>query len=135
MPLHVDLENLPVLRLTYIGDFTDDELRDFLSAIEEALRLPGRKVAMIDLLRATAATSGQRKRQAQWIGANEPQLGRDFAATVIITDRALMRGIVTAIFWMHPLPHPTQVVASLDAATRWLAPHIAKLSDSGGQLI
>lgn len=91
------------------------------------LKQPGRKVCLFDLTKATTGTARQRQTQAAWIGKNEEALARDFAAAAIVTDSAIVRGTVTAIFWIRPLPFPTRVVATLEAADAWLSPYRAAL--------
>lgn len=125
MPLVIDRKSLPMLRLRYIGDFSDAELAVFLSGLDELLQLPGRKVCVFDLTKATTGTPRQRQIQGAWIAKNEEALARGFAAAAIVTESAIIRGAVTAIFWIRPLPFPTRVVATLEAAEAWLAPHLA----------
>lgn len=128
LPLHVDQSQLPLLRLTYVGDFPDDELVRFLTVVSAVvLKSPGRKVGIIDLSKATAGTAKQRKMQADWIRDHEKVLARDFAAAAIVTSSAVVRGAVTAVFWIRPLPLPTQILATVTAAEAWLVPYRARL--------
>ncbi|HKP60252.1 MAG TPA: STAS/SEC14 domain-containing protein [Polyangiales bacterium] len=127
MPLVIDRKNLPMLQLRYVGDFSDAELTEFLRELDEVLKLPGRKVCVFDLAKATTGTPRQRQIQGAWIAKNEDALARGFAAAAIVTESAIIRGAVTAIFWIRPLPFPTRVVATLEAADEWLAPYRAAL--------
>jgi DNA-binding transcriptional regulator YbjK len=128
MPIHVDSHRLPLLHIRYDGPFSDQELGTYLSQLDDVLRTPGRKVAIIDLLTAVAPPASQRRAQAAWIERNEALLRQNFTATAIVTDSALIRGVVTAIFWVRPLPYPTQVVEGMEAAREWLAPYLCALS-------
>ena len=123
----IDRKSLPMLQLRYVGDSSDAELTEFLSGLDELLKLPGRKVCVFDLTRATTGTPRQRQLQGAWIAKNEAALARSFAAAAIVTESAIIRGAVTAIFWIRPLPFPTRVVATLEAAETWLAPYRAAL--------
>jgi hypothetical protein len=123
MPLIIDRKHLPMLQLRYVGDYSDAELSDFLSGLDALLKQPGRKVCVFDLTKAAAGTARQRQLQAAWIAKNEQALTRDFAAAAIVTDSAIIRGTVTAIFWIRPLPFPTNVVATFEAADAWLTPY------------
>lgn len=116
-----------MLQLRYVGDYSDAELAEFLTGLDMLLKQPGRKVCLFDLTKATTGTARQRQTQAAWIGKNEEALARDFAAAAIVTDSAIVRGTVTAIFWIRPLPFPTRVVATLEAADAWLSPYRAAL--------
>jgi len=116
------------LRLIYAGAYTDAELLQFLSEIDSALKVPGRKACVIDLTAAKAGTARQRGLQGEWIRTNEILLARDFAAAAVVTDSALIRGTVTAVFWIRPLPMPTHVTATVAEAEQWLAPFLSGLS-------
>lgn len=124
MPLQVDRSNLPILRLHYIGEYTDAELIDFLTELTSLFALPGKKVCVIDLTHATPGSARQRKLQAEWIQKNESALAQGFAAAAVVTDSAVIRGTVTAVFWIRPLPIPTHVAATVAAAERWLSPYV-----------
>lgn len=127
MPLIIDRTSLPMLQLRYVGDYSDAELDKFLSELDALLKQPGRKVCVFDLTKAATGTARQRNAQGAWIAKNEQALARDFAAAAIITESAFIRGTVTAIFWIRPLPFPTRVVATFEAADAWLAPYRAAL--------
>jgi hypothetical protein len=124
VPLHVDRNDLPILRLRYIGEYTDDELIEFLRELTSIFRVPGKKVGIIDLSLAKPGSARQRKLQAEWIQTHETALAEGFAAAAVVTDSAVIRGTVTAVFWIRPLPFPTHVAATIDAAEHWLRPYI-----------
>ena len=124
MPVRVDAWRLPLLRISYIGDYSDDELTTYLATLDRIIARPGPKVVLFDLLHATVSPAIQRKRQAEWICANEDVLRRDFAAGAIVLDNALMRGAVTAIFWVSPLPLPTEITSTVEEALAWLHPYL-----------
>jgi hypothetical protein len=126
VPLYVEREELPVLRLRFVEDYTDDELQEFLCELDAVLALAGRKVCIIDLNQATPATAKQRKLITDWIRDNDSVLSRDFSAAAIVTDSALIRGTVTAVFWIRPLPLPTHVAATMEEARDWLRPYLGK---------
>jgi hypothetical protein len=128
MPLVVDSTLLPELRLRYVGEYADEELSRFFSELEAVLRVPGRKVCVIDLTRAKPGSARHRQLQVAWIRKHEAALARDFAAAAIVTDSAIIRGTVTAVFWIRPLPFPTHVAATLASAEVWLAPYRAALT-------
>ena len=130
MPLYIDRTSLPLLRLRYVGKFTDADLGKFLHELEAILALPGRKAAVFDLTEAGTGSPTQRQTQAAWIGKHESVLARDFAAAAIVTDSAIIRGAVTALFWLRPLPFPTHVTATAQLAEEWLAPYLASLQTS-----
>jgi hypothetical protein len=127
LPLRIEQDQLPLLQLAYVGDYSDDELSEFLRVLEGVLQLPGRKACIIDLRKSTAGSAKHRKVQGEWIRDHEAQLARDFTAAAIVTDSAVIRGTVTAVFWIRPLPFPTKLCATIEDAQRWLAPYLSAL--------
>jgi len=114
--------------LQYVEDYSDAELAVFLEELEQVFAIPGRKVCVIDLTQARPGTALQRQQQAAWISKHEAALARGFAAAAIVTDSAIIRGTVTAVFWIRPLPFPTRMAATLAIAEAWLAPYRAALA-------
>ncbi|MET0342122.1 MAG: hypothetical protein ABW252_14050 [Polyangiales bacterium] len=110
------------MQIAYIGDYSDAELETYLSTLQRIIRFPGRKVGLIDCCDATVATPSQRRRMADFITANEAILRRDFLACAIVLNNALLRGAVTAVFWLKPLPLPTEITGSVKEALAWLEP-------------
>jgi hypothetical protein len=127
LPIYVDQSALPVLRLTYAGSYSDTELLQFLSEVDTALKVPGQKVGLIDLTDAKPGSARQRRLQADWIRENEALLVRDVVAAALVTDSAVIRGTVTAVFWIRPLPMPSKIVATLQEAEKWLHSYLEKL--------
>jgi hypothetical protein len=128
LPLYVERDTLPLLRLRYVGDFSDAELSGFFHELEAILALPTRKVCLFDLRAATPGSAEQRQLQGAWIKRHQQALAKGFAAAAIVTDSALIRGAITAVFWISPLPFPSHVAPSLRAAEEWLAPYLKSLS-------
>jgi hypothetical protein len=127
VPLLVERQALPLLALSYVDAYTDSELVQFLVDLEAVLQEPGQKACLIDLRRAQPGSAKQRQMQGQWISDNEAVLQRDFVATALVADSAIIRGTITAVFWIRPLPMPSQVVATVEAAMAWLEPYLAEL--------
>jgi hypothetical protein len=124
MPIVVDTSTLPLLKIRYDGPFSDEELERLFRALEGVLKRDGQMAAVIDLRTAVAPPANQRRAQGEWIHKNERKLGRKVMAAAIVTDSAIMRGVVTAIFWVRPLPCPTRVVPDLALAREWIEPFV-----------
>jgi hypothetical protein len=127
LPLYVDRESLPLLRLRYVGEYSVAELTEFLRELDAVLDLPRRKACLIDLTGAKPGSATQRQMQANWIGEREEVLARGFSAAALVTDSAIIRGAITAVFWIRPLPFPTQVTPTLKSAEEWLEPFLSPL--------
>lgn len=128
MPLSLDQTALPLVRITYVEEYTDAELEGMLGELDALLQQSGDKVALIDLTKAKPGSAKQRQTHAQWIANQEAVISRKFAAAVIVTDSAIIRGTVTAVFWIRPLPIPTHITATAHQAEAWLAPYLARIA-------
>jgi hypothetical protein len=104
---------------------------DFFEQLESTLLLPGRKVGLIDLSKAVVSPPTQRQQHGAWIATHEAKLRAQFIAAAIVCDNALIRGGITAVFWIRPLPLPTHVAPSLQQAESWLAPYLAEIKAGG----
>jgi hypothetical protein len=81
----------------------------------------GPHVLILDMTEGTAgATAAQRARVATWMEQNDALLrsGRQLAH-VLIVDSAIMRGIVTAVFWLRPPANPHYAASTIDAAVNY----------------
>ena len=85
-------------------------------------------VTIIDLSHAAANTTGQREMQARWLARHEDMLRRVSLGTAFVVRSQMVRGALTAIFWLRPLPNEYTIVTSLDAALDWAT---ARLASSG----
>lgn len=124
MPITIDSSDPPLLRIRYDGAFSDGELHAYLTRLDEVVRTAGKKVALIDLRAAVGAPASQRRAQADWIRSHEHRLKRDVLAAAFVTENALIRGVVTAVFWIRPLPLPTTIVADMNSAKAWIEPYL-----------
>jgi hypothetical protein len=84
----------------------------------------GRKLAILyDLTQASPLSPQQRRMQAEWIRQFE-QLGRAVTLGVaFVTASAIIRGVLTAIFWVRPPYSPHHVCTELDDGLDWLFSH------------
>lgn len=79
---------------------------------------------VIDLTQGTVPSAGERKHIAEAITARRIALGRHCAGAAIVVENPLIRGAMTAIFWIQPLPYPHEMVTTKEdgrvACARWL---------------
>jgi hypothetical protein len=53
-------------------------------------------------------------------------LGKRCVAQAIVMDSAIVRGAVTAVFWLQPPPWPIKTFASMEEADRWIRERIVE---------
>ena len=108
----------PIVVSTIIGkEHSEETLREAYGAWTGYMER-GPHVLIMDMTRGTAgATAAQRARVAAWIEQNEPLLrARKQLAHVMVMDSPVMRGIVTAVFWLRPAANPHYTARTLNEA-------------------
>ena len=121
----IELEDqLFPLVVTTFGEtpMTDDDVRGYCRDLDALAERRGRFVHLIDTTRQkTSASPVQRRIFADWL--SDPRAQR-LAATrigdaVVITN-ALVRGAVTAVFWIRPPVAPTKIFATPRESIAWI---------------
>jgi hypothetical protein len=124
----------------------DSALHDALLHLESLLQdaqAAREKVFVIsDLTRMREVTpASQRKYTAEWMKRSSALLQDACVGGAHVTPSAMLRGIITAVFWLSPPPTPQIFVATraeavshgvgmLEAAGQLLAPQLLKLRDA-----
>lgn len=65
----------------------------------------------------------QRRAVAQMYVDYEKQARAHLLASGIVGDSSLVNGILTALNWLKPPPHPVRVFSSITDAERWVLQH------------
>lgn len=117
--IRIDESRRPLIIVTFTGVSTDEEFTAYLENQTRLLRRREKNVIVIDAMRAGAMQPTQRKRQAEWQRQHEEALAAYCLGTSFAIGSAIVRGALTAILWVQPLPHPHFVAASLADAERW----------------
>jgi hypothetical protein len=126
-----DERRWPLVRITFRGNASDDEFDGYLARMTQLVSR-GQKIATLLDARGTGAVSPvQRKKQAEWQKRHADALRRNVVGTAFVIDSSLVRGALTAILWLSPLPQPHHVTATPEEAERW-ARH--QLQASGGNV-
>jgi len=120
--IDLDLSLWPILITTAPARaVTDGELDEFCERFETALRMRGgRYVSVLDLRVSAGLTPKQRQMLARRMNETHSGLaaGR-LAGTAMIFTSALMRSLLTAMFWLRKSNHPTAVFANPNEAVAW----------------
>lgn len=122
----------PVIIRRVVGLLPDDVMAAQLAATAahmDSCAAAGRRVVtIVDLSEAERAPAIQRKMQSDWIAEHAALLARVSLGTAFVVPSALIRGALTAIFWVHPPPHPHTVLGAFDEALDWA---LARLDEAG----
>jgi hypothetical protein len=130
--------------------FGDEDNRALLEHLEalmnDAVRTGEKLYFITDLtLMREFAPARQRQYTGQWIKRTTPLAQASSVGGAQVTPSAVLRGIITAIFWVQPPPTPAVCVATrseamrvgierLEAAHVVLPPRLASYRDEAGAL-
>ncbi len=120
----IDDRRWPLLKVIWKGAVTNEEFMAYLGELERNLartNAAGTRTAILMDARSAAATdSVQRRMQAEWMKANELACRRLCVGFGFVLDSALVRGALTAILWLAPLPAEHLVCSTIEEAEKWL---------------
>ncbi len=122
----VDDSRRPILVVRFEGLVSDAEFETYLGDMEAQLK-PGERVCTIlDARVAGRAPPRQRKMQADWLARNAARLRQCSVGSVFVITSPLVRGVLTAILWLQPMPVAHAVVATMEEAERWANARLAE---------
>lgn len=89
-----------------------------------ALTAQGPYGLLSDTRGSAIPTPLQRRWVSQYYEEHERQIRTNLLAAAVVGDSVLARGVLTALQWLRPLPHPVQVVATLSDGEQWVLGHL-----------
>jgi hypothetical protein len=109
----------PLVVVRLWGRLSDDEFRAYLRGFENVMARGERVVVVIDARTAEPAPATQRRIQAEWLAAHDASIRAQLLGMAFVLSSAVQRAIITAVFWMRPLPCEHAVVATMHDALEW----------------
>jgi len=121
VPIEVNKNFLPLYVVTHRGTVTEEEFEAYLRDVTLNMYQPqSEKRILIQDATESAPTSAKiRRRQADWLREHENRLKFLTIATVFVIPSGFVRGVLTAILWLQPLPMPHHVCSTLAEALEW----------------
>jgi len=120
--IEIDLSRWPIIITTPPPRAVSDlELDDFLERLEHALRIrEGRYVSVIDLRNHIGITPKQQQMLARRMNHSHDAFtqGR-LSGTAMVFTSALMRSLLTGMFWLRKSKHRVAVFAQREQAIEW----------------
>lgn len=117
--LEYDESRFPLVLVRPSGRATDAELEALLVALKRPLLRREKYVEIFDGTHADPGTPTQRRALAEWMRAHTSLISSYSLGTAIVMPSPLVRGALTAVFWIQPLPCPYTVVSTMAEAERW----------------
>jgi hypothetical protein len=103
----------------FVGVLDDAAFRSYLHENDALLARRERYAIVVDASRSGVIDSAQRKLQAEWMLQHERELRLFCAGIAFVITNPLVRGALTAITWLSPLPMPSIVVDRRESAISW----------------
>jgi hypothetical protein len=119
MPYRFDDSRWPVVICEMVGVSTDAEIDEFIRTVAQALSRRVPHYVIIDARRGESMSSKHRRQIADWVTRNQPELRAHRVGLALVAESALIRGALTAIYWLHAPPYPTKVFARIEEAEAW----------------
>lgn len=121
----VDSSRAPLLLVRFDGAVDDDAFRGYLQELTAWLDRGQRYAIVLDARTASPPPAHQRRMQADMIKAEAKRLKQLCVGGAFVIPSPLVRGALTAILWIQPLPWEHTVVADLEAAEAWARNRLA----------
>ena len=119
--IELDLSNWPaVVVRPPVGEVTDAEMESFLERFfQEVEARGGRYVLVNDLRQNTGITARQRKMIVESMERTEASRTAVQVGNGMVFSSTLLRGMLTAIFWMRKPRYETRTFGDCDEAIEW----------------
>lgn len=119
MAFIVNDAEFPLLRIVYDGDGTEDEMRAYFDAYDRVLARRQRYALLLDASRAAVPSPTLRRLKAGFLRDRAGVLGALCLGGAYVITSPAIRGAMSAIFWLQPLPYAHVVVGTLAEGERW----------------
>lgn len=124
MPTDLSRPEPDVLLIVALGQTSGADITERQRFIESALHDRRRVAIVFDASRSGERSATQRLEWARWIERHHRTISRFVAGCAFVVPNPLVRGIVTAVSWLRPLPCPHTLVEvrqeAMLCARRWL---------------
>ncbi len=125
--IKLDTSQWPVTVVTPEGLVSTEELNTFFAAYADMLKRKRDVYALIvDLRRASDMPAAQRKVLTDFMKKQEAVAGMRCAGTALVFESALMRAVLTAIFWVKNPPQEVRVFGNVHEAMEWAPQALAR---------
>ena len=115
----MDESRWPLAQVTFRGAPDDGAFEAYFAWNSRILERCERYACVVDAREVKQISAMQRRRQAEWMKRNHDALKEFSVGVAFVIDSPLVRGILTAILWLAPLPQPHFIASTGGEAERW----------------
>jgi hypothetical protein len=117
--IHIDTEGWPIAVIKFEGVPSDRECDNHLRRLSNLLERREPWVTIIDASRAGITPNAHRRKQAEWVSANDASLRSYSLGVAFVFTSPVFRFVLSTIVLIQPLPMPYTICATLGDALRW----------------
>ncbi|XYH96573.1 hypothetical protein ACMHYB_53810 [Sorangium sp. So ce1128] len=122
--IELDRSRYPLVVMRAGEDYTPEDWDALMSSMIQLI-LEGPFGLINDTRGSKMPNAMQRRSIAQMYIDHESQTRAHLLASGIVGNSTVVNGIVTALNWLKPPPHPTKIFVSLTDAERWVLQHFS----------
>ena len=118
-----DKSKWPVIKVTPPTNVSNEDIIKILEEFVEFISVEkkGERYGVVQDLRNTKGiTSQQRKLITDNINGMKDYAAQYCVGSAMVFDSPVLRGMLTAIFWITKPPYPTQVFKTIEDAEDWI---------------
>jgi len=134
--MKVDEQDYPLVMVQVVGSSTDEEVQTYIermeALIDRAYATGRRAVHVMDARKSVTNPANQRRMLGDWMKSRDQQNRETCGGFAFVFESALVRGLLTAVLWMHPLPAPHRVFGSIGEALLWAKEQIESAQPVSG---
>lgn len=123
MGIEVDDKQYPLVAIRVSGQIRDEEMSSYLAAmgalIDHARQTGRRAVHVIDARGSKISSAYQRQMMGAWMKAHDEANRQTCGGFAFVFDSAIIRGALTAVLWICPMPAPHRIFADVGEAMAW----------------
>ena len=124
-PFELDETAFPVIFAAFRGPVDLVPFDAYFSRLDDLCKAGRRFALIVDMSRGAVPSPSQRKHITSAMADREAAFGRHCLGAAVVIKNPLIRGAMTAILWVHPLPYPHEIVETREeaqvACARWVS--------------
>jgi hypothetical protein len=120
--IEVDRRRYPLVVMRFGKTFSDAAWQEMAAQLVELVR-QGPYGLLNDTRGSAIPTPLQRRWVSRYYEEHDREIRANLLAAAVVGDSMVARGVLTALQWFRPLPHPLQVFATLSDGEEWVLRH------------
>jgi hypothetical protein len=122
--IELDQSRYPLVIMHASASYTQADWNDLMKGMIDLIKRG--PFGLINDTRGSALPDPlQRRSIAQMYTDYERDVRKNFLASGIVGSSSFVSGVITALNWLKPYPHPVKMFASVESAEDWVLSHFS----------